>query len=75
MDHEYDLDETEESKIVYVRKVSVNELPEDMRDQAGDVEMIYAVHNSEGERLALVVERELAFELAREHDYSPVTVH
>ena len=34
-----------------------------------------AVHNTEGERLALVNNRRLAFVLARQHDLSPVTVH
>ncbi|MFQ6553973.1 DUF1150 family protein [Aestuariibius insulae] len=61
--------------LVYVKAVAVADLPDDVRDQAGDMDEIYAVHNSSGEQLALVANRKLAFVLARQHDMSPVTVH
>ena len=61
--------------LVYVRPVDVAELPEMVREQAGGAERIYAVHNAEGERLALVKDRRLAFALARQHDLAPVNVH
>ena len=61
--------------MVYVRPVAVAELPDEVRDQAGDIDRIYAVHNSLGERLALVKDRRLAFALARQHDLAPVNVH
>ena len=61
--------------MVYVRPVSVAELPDEVRDQAGGIDRIYAVHNSLGERLALVKDRRLAFALARQHDLAPVNVH
>ncbi len=64
-----------ERPIVYVRKVEVADLPDEVRAQAEAAGDIYAVHNDEGERLALVQGRELAFVLARQHDMSPVTVH
>lgn len=67
--------EAAERPIVYVRKVEVVELPDEIRAQARAVGDIYAVHNDEGERLALVQGRELAFVLARQHDMMPVTVH
>jgi len=33
------------------------------------------VHSSEGQRLALVRDRKMAFVLARQNDMDPVTVH
>ncbi|GAA6161363.1 MULTISPECIES: DUF1150 family protein [Ruegeria] len=65
----------EGDRIVYVKTVEVADLPEEMREQAGDLDQIYAVHDSDGQRLALVADRKLAFNLAREHDFSPVAVH
>ena len=47
----------------------------EVRDEIGDQEQLYAVHNSEGEQLALVADRKLAFTLARQHDFAPVAVH
>lgn len=61
--------------IVYVKPILAADLPEDMRDQVGDLETLFAVHNAQGEQLALVANRKLAFHLARENDMTPVTVH
>ena len=61
--------------MVYVRPVAVDELPDEVREQAVGMECIYAVHNTVGERLALVRDRRLAFALARQHDLKPVSVH
>lgn len=62
-------------RIVYVREVAVGDLPEDVREQVGDVEVIWSVHGADGRQLALVADRKLAFLLAREHDFTPVSVH
>lgn len=64
-----------ERPIVYVRPVKVEELPQEMRAQLGGLETLYAVHSTEGERLALVRDRKLAFVLARRNDMEPVAVH
>lgn len=64
-----------EGKIVYVRPVAVSELPDEVRAQAEGLDHIYSVNGTDGTRLALVANRRLAFELAREHDFSPVNVH
>ena len=63
--------------IVYVRPVEPEELPDDLRAQveAGGIEKLYAVHDENGERLALVNGRSLAFVLARQNDLAPVNVH
>ncbi|MEX0307096.1 MAG: DUF1150 family protein [Ruegeria sp.] len=65
----------EGNRIVYVKAVDVADLPKDVREQAGDLNQLYAVHDSDGQQLALVADRKLAFVLAREHDLSPVAVH
>lgn len=61
--------------IVYVREVDIAELPNDVREQIDGEQKLYAVHSSEGERLALVADRNLAFALARQNELSPVAVH
>lgn len=66
---------SENDGIVYVREVEVADLPEEVQEQAVGFDRLYAVHSSEGERLALVADRGLAFSLARQHDLAPVSVH
>ena len=61
--------------IVYVRPVAVADLPADLQAQAEGITTIYAVHRMNGERVALVRDRALAFALARHHDMAPVSVH
>ena len=75
MDHRYDFGELDGDKIVYVRPVRVADLPKEVQDLAGGAKTLFAVHNSDGERLALVRDRKLAFVLARQHDMAPVNVH
>ncbi len=61
--------------IVYVKPILAAELPDEMRAKVGDLEELFAVHNADGEQLALVADRKLAFHLARENNMEPVTVH
>ncbi|AWI82694.1 hypothetical protein CEW88_02835 [Alloyangia pacifica] len=75
MNTKYDFSEFDADRIVYVRSVEVSELPEDVQEQVGDQTRLYAVHRADGERLALVRDRGLAFALARQNDLAPVTVH
>ncbi len=67
--------DTLDDRTVYVREVMVADLPEEVQEQAEGAETLFAVHATDGERLALVKERGLAFVLARQNNYSPVTVH
>ena len=62
-------------QIVYVRPVTVADLPDALREQIGEIETVYSVNRPDGERLALVRDRALAFTLARQHDLAPVSVH
>ncbi|MEL6171970.1 MAG: DUF1150 family protein [Pseudomonadota bacterium] len=75
MNTPFQFEEATERAIVYVREVLAKDLPREMREKLGELTTVYAVHNSDGERLALVKDRSLAFALAREHDMDPVTVH
>ncbi|WP_136637045.1 DUF1150 family protein [Pseudooceanicola onchidii] len=65
----------EAARIVYVRAVRVEDLPEEVQEQAEGLEELYAVCDTQGERLALVKDRAMAFVLARQNDMAPVTVH
>ncbi len=75
MDTKFDFGDDTDRQIVYVRPVDVDELPDAMRAQLHGLKTIYAVHDTDGERLALVRDRALAFALAKQHDMDPVTVH
>lgn len=75
MDVKVDFLPEAESRIVYVRPVAVADLPDELRAQAAGVETLYAVHCPDGERLALVRDRSLAFALARQNDLAPVSAH
>lgn len=67
--------EVSNDRTVYVKTVEVGDLPREVRAQAQGLEQLYAVHDAQGQQLALVGDRKLAFDLARQHDYAPVLVH
>ena len=53
MNTPFEFKEMDLDRMVYVRAVDVADLPEDVQDQADGFDRVYAVHNAEGERLAL----------------------
>jgi hypothetical protein len=61
-------------RIVYIRPVAVAELPEEARAHI-DGDAVYAIHDSNGNRLAFVADRKLAFTVARQNAMTPVSVH
>jgi hypothetical protein len=63
-----------EKRIVYVREVKTADLPEAVRAQT-TLDHLYAIHAPNGEVLALVPERSQAFIVARQNEFSPVSVH
>ena len=65
----------EQGRTVYVKTVDVSDLPAEVQGKIEGLDHLYAVHNSDGEQLALVADRQLAFRLARQNDYAPVAVH
>ncbi len=60
---------------VYLRPVAVETLPERLRVQVDGVDTIYALTGEDGKQIALVISRELAMSVAREHDLTPVMLH
>ncbi len=75
MDAKYEFGTADGNRIVYVRPVDVDDLPDEVKEQVGGAKTLYAVHDANGQQLALVKDRRLAFVLARQNDLSPVTVH
>lgn len=75
MNTPYNFEAADQDRLVYVRPVDVADLPSEVQTQANGFDRVYAVHNAEGERLALVHDRSLAFALARQNDFAPVNVH
>ncbi len=77
MTHPLTLTEAVENGLVYVRKVAIADLPEDVQEEAreGGLDELYALHRADGEQVALVGNRHLAFNLARQNDLRPVSVH
>ncbi len=63
-----------EKRIVYVREVKTADLPEEIRTQTS-LDHLYAIHAPDGRVLALVPERAQAFVVARQNEFSPVSVH
>jgi hypothetical protein len=61
--------------IVYVKSVAVSSLSPEIQEKAGDLTVLFSVHDAAGTQLALVANRSLAFSLARQHDKVPMTVH
>lgn len=74
MTHEIEL-RAQADKIVYVKPVAVADLPHEVQEQVEGLQTLFAVHDSAGQQLALVADRKLAFHLAREHNFAPMTVH
>ncbi|SDX13917.1 DUF1150 family protein [Litoreibacter albidus] len=64
-----------DARIVYVRAVDAAELSAEVLEELDGAKQLYAVHAADGERLAVVQDRDVAFLLARQNDYAPVTVH
>lgn len=75
MDTTFDFSGIDAEKTVYVRLVETRTLPREIRDQLDGIDSMYAVHDADGERLALVKDRSLAFMLARQNELTPVSAH
>lgn len=74
------LDEpTKSENLVYVRRLDLEEarriVPADKFDDISELEDLFSVHASDGQRLAIVEGRDAAFAAARAHDLAPSSVH
>ncbi len=72
----------ESGKLVYIRPILASDVIGDLRDEYGDLSVqidadatLYSVHDEDGERLALVGDRDLAFAAARQYEMTPLSVH
>ena len=74
MNSKYDFSDGDQNT-VYIRRVAMDSLPDEVREQVEGLDSLYAVHGLDGARLALVKDRQMAFFLARQNDLSPVSVH
>lgn len=67
--------------LVYVREIKAAEVLADAQvDAAQGLEIdpdqtLYAVHGADGERLAVMIDRDTAFAAAVAHELEPVSVH
>ena len=75
MNEKFDFGPENAGNIVYIRRVVMDSLPDEVRRQVPGADALYAVHGPDGERLALVKDRSLAFMLARQNELTPVSVH
>ena len=62
-------------KTVYVRAVDKSTLPADLQEATADIPMPYSLHAPNGDRLAIVKDRDLAFLVARQNDFNAVYVN
>lgn len=67
--------------LVYVREIRASDVMADVAAQAAEglsvdpEARLYAVHSADGERLAVMLDREAAFAAAVAHELEPVSVH
>ena len=67
--------------LVYVREITAADVMADapLEDAKGLIidpdQTLYAVHSADGERLAVMMDRETAFAAAVAHELAPVSVH
>ncbi|HBS37582.1 MAG TPA: DUF1150 domain-containing protein [Rhodobacteraceae bacterium] len=75
MHSKYDFSHFDTDDLVYIKTVEVTELPLNLQRQVGSDKTLYAVHKADGERVAVVENRALAYSLARDNDLTPMTLH
>ena len=75
MHSKYDFSHFDTDDLVYIKTVEVTELPLDLQRQVGSDKTLYAVHKADGERVAVVENRALAYSLARDNDLTLMTLH
>ncbi|MEG1453604.1 DUF1150 family protein [Brevundimonas sp.] len=75
MDHDFSAFEV--PGLVYVREVFARDILSDIEDDDVDLspdQVLYALYGADGERLAVMLDRETAFRAAEAHDMAPVSV-
>ena len=60
---------------IYMKPVAPADMPAEVRQEAGDIETLFALHNTKGEQVAIVANPAIASHLAAEHRMQLVTLH
>lgn len=63
------------ANIVYIKTIEARDLPQDIRDQANGAELLYSVHDAEGEQVAIVAHPSVAVQIAAQNNLEAVSVH
>ncbi|GLQ36052.1 hypothetical protein GCM10007939_23360 [Amylibacter marinus] len=63
------------SNIVYIRPITLADLPRDIQMELGDNTPLFAVFSEDGTQIALVEDQNVAFALAKEHEFNLQSVH
>lgn len=63
------------ANFIYMKPVATADMPQEVRDEAGDAKTLFALHNTKGEQVALVANPAVASHLASEHQMQLVTLH
>lgn len=61
--------------IVYLKPVTLEDLPDEVREKVSDHTKLFSAHDSEGRSIALVDTAELAFALAEQYQMRAVHIH
>lgn len=67
-----------ENRLVYIRPITAKELVANTNahlEGISEDQILYAVCGADGERMAVMSERDAAFAEALAHEYRPVSVH
>ena len=75
MQSKYSFSHYDTDGLVYIKTVEASDLPINLQQKVEPGKTLYSLHRSDGERMAIVGDRKLAYMLAREHDLTPLTVH
>lgn len=69
-------------RLCYVRPVMAKDVRDEIEREASEVSdafaddsVLYALHASDGSRIALMSDREIAFAAARQHEMEPHSLH
>ncbi len=62
------------ANVAYIRSIPASDLGDDIETPDG-VDTLYALHDAAGKRLALFDNREFAFQIAKQNDLTPMSVH
>ena len=69
------LSEQMDRNLVYIKEIAAVDLPDELQAQIDHTNPMFSVHNAKGDQLALVGNRQLAFDLAYRNDLVPMALH